>query len=132
MANSLNTAPQAPPISALLQRELNDATAEIRTLKEQLENASTRFQQQIVLLKNQMKTQMEMLERQLKQQQDASQRFSISMYIQHHREASTNKRCEYWDASASILKKLYGLATASILGDHSTLAGENKKVILNS
>ncbi|UJR33876.1 hypothetical protein I4U23_021297 [Adineta vaga] len=39
---------------------------------------------------------------------------------------------EYWDASASIMKKLYGLAKASILGDHSTLAGENKKLTLSS
>ncbi|CAF2331459.1 unnamed protein product [Rotaria sp. Silwood2] len=37
---------------------------------------------------------------------------------------------EYWDASTSIMKKLYGLAKATILGDHSSLAGENKKFIL--
>ncbi|CAF1458128.1 unnamed protein product [Adineta steineri] len=38
---------------------------------------------------------------------------------------------EYWDSSASIMKKLYGLAKASILGDHSSLAGENKKLVLS-
>jgi hypothetical protein len=38
---------------------------------------------------------------------------------------------EYWDSSTTIMQKLYGLAKASILGDHSALAGENKKLILN-
>ncbi len=38
---------------------------------------------------------------------------------------------EYWDSSASVVKKLYGLAKATILGDHSSLAGENKKLILS-
>ncbi len=38
---------------------------------------------------------------------------------------------EYWDASSSVMKKLYGLAKATILGDHSSLAGENKKLVLN-
>jgi hypothetical protein len=38
---------------------------------------------------------------------------------------------EYWDSSSSVMQKLYGLAKATILGDHSTLAGENKKLILN-
>ncbi|CAF0725136.1 unnamed protein product [Rotaria sordida] len=37
---------------------------------------------------------------------------------------------EYWDSSASIMKKLYGLAKAAILGDHSSLAAENKKLTL--
>ena len=30
------------------------------------------------------------------------------------------------------MQKLYGLAKASILGDHSSLAGENKKLILKA
>ncbi len=38
---------------------------------------------------------------------------------------------EYWDSSSSVVKKLYGLAKATILGDHSSLAGENKKLILS-
>jgi hypothetical protein len=29
------------------------------------------------------------------------------------------------------MQKLYGLAKATILGDHSSLAGENKKLVLN-
>jgi len=38
---------------------------------------------------------------------------------------------EYWDSSSSIMQKLYGLAKATILGDHSSLAGENKKLTLS-
>jgi hypothetical protein len=38
---------------------------------------------------------------------------------------------EYWDSSSTVMKKLYGLAKATILGDHSSLAGENKKLILS-
>ena len=37
---------------------------------------------------------------------------------------------EYWDSSSSVVQKLYGLAKATILGDHSSLAGENKKLTL--
>lgn len=37
---------------------------------------------------------------------------------------------EYWDSSSSVVQKLYGLAKATILGDHSALAGENKKLNL--
>jgi hypothetical protein len=43
----------------------------------------------------------------------------------------TIAEAEYWDSSSSVMQKLYGLAKASILGDHSSLAGENKKLILN-
>jgi hypothetical protein len=38
---------------------------------------------------------------------------------------------EYWDSSSTVMQKLYGLAKAKILGDHSSLAGENKKLVLN-
>ncbi|CAF0896565.1 unnamed protein product [Adineta ricciae] len=38
---------------------------------------------------------------------------------------------EYWDSSSTVMQKLYGLAKATILGDHTALAGENKKLILN-
>jgi hypothetical protein len=38
---------------------------------------------------------------------------------------------EYWDSSSTVMQKLYGLAKESILGDHSSLAGENKKLVLN-
>jgi hypothetical protein len=38
---------------------------------------------------------------------------------------------EYWDSSSSVMQKLYGLAKAAVLGDHSSLAGENKKFVLN-
>jgi hypothetical protein len=38
---------------------------------------------------------------------------------------------EYWDSSSTVMQKLYGLAKATILGDHTALAGENKKLVLN-
>ena len=38
---------------------------------------------------------------------------------------------EYWDSSTTVVQKLYGLAKATILGDHTALVGENKKLILN-
>jgi len=38
---------------------------------------------------------------------------------------------EYWDSSLTVMKKLYGLAKAAIIGDHSSLAGENKKLVFS-
>jgi len=38
---------------------------------------------------------------------------------------------EYWDASSTIVQKIVGLAKAKLLGDHSSLAGENKKLVMN-
>lgn len=38
---------------------------------------------------------------------------------------------EYWDSSSTVMQKLFGLAKATILGDHSALAGDNKKLLLN-
>ena len=38
---------------------------------------------------------------------------------------------EYWDSSSTVMQKLFGLAKATILGDHSSLAGDNKKLLLN-
>jgi hypothetical protein len=43
----------------------------------------------------------------------------------------TINEAEYWDSSLTVAKKLYGLAKATILGDHTVLAGENKKLVLN-